>query len=209
MYRNRADDDFILGEALLKVVPVCLPPWAVEGIRHDFEDDNIVMYRSALGEAAAFRGSPGESGDAAEPARQLFPDNHVFLRIEGLSFIVRHGRQDFNEMHGSPPARFVAMLVNSNAIVFREEHLPNGGGWKARPGLDRRRHLNEATCRLPQTRKQERFEWHKRIRETSSCAAASVRLLAKCKPASRARCGERVTRAVSIMRWPAKFHGVG
>jgi hypothetical protein len=83
---------------------------------------------------------------------------------------------------------------DSNAIVFREEHLPNGGGWKARPGLDRRRHLNEATCRLPQTRKQERFEWHKRIRETSSCAAASVRLLAKCKPASRARCGERVTR---------------
>src|SRR4051812_14834060 len=48
-------------------------------------------------------------------------------------------------------------------IVFREEHLPNGGGWKARPGLDRRRHLNEATCRLPQTRKQGRFEWHKQF----------------------------------------------
>ena len=32
--RNRANDGFILGEALLKVFPVCLPPWAVEGIRH-------------------------------------------------------------------------------------------------------------------------------------------------------------------------------
>ena len=32
--RNRADDGFIEEEALLKVFPVCLPPWAVEGIRH-------------------------------------------------------------------------------------------------------------------------------------------------------------------------------
>ena len=97
---------------LLKVLPVCLPPWAVEGIRHDFEDDNIVMYRSALGEAAAFRGSPGESGDAAEPARQLFPDNHVFLRIEGLSFIVRHGQQDFQR-----DARFTSSSVRRDATI--------------------------------------------------------------------------------------------
>ncbi len=69
------------------MLPVCLPPWAVEGIRHDFEDDDIVMYRGPLGVAAAFRGSPGECGDTAEPASQLFPDHHVFLRIEGLPFI--------------------------------------------------------------------------------------------------------------------------
>jgi hypothetical protein len=101
--RYRPDDDFILGETLLEMLPVCLPPWAVEGIRHDLEDDDIVMYRGTLGVAAAFRGSPGESGDAAEPARQLFPDDHVFLRIEGLPFVVCHGQQYFNEMHGSPP----------------------------------------------------------------------------------------------------------
>ena len=25
------------------MLPVCLPPWAVEGIRHNFEDDDIVL----------------------------------------------------------------------------------------------------------------------------------------------------------------------
>jgi hypothetical protein len=43
-------------------------------------------------------------GNAAKPARQLFPDVRVFVRNEGPSFVVRHGQQDFNEMHGSPRA---------------------------------------------------------------------------------------------------------
>ena len=93
------------------MLPVCLPPWAVEGIRHNFEDDDIVMYRGTLGEAAAFRGGPGESGDATEPARQLFPDDRVFVRIEGLPLVVRHGQQDFNEMHGLPPPATVRNLT--------------------------------------------------------------------------------------------------
>ena len=29
------------------MLPVCLPPWAVEGIRHDFEHDDVVMHRFA------------------------------------------------------------------------------------------------------------------------------------------------------------------
>jgi hypothetical protein len=46
---DRTDDDFILGEGLLKPMPICFPPGAVERIRHDLENDDVVMHRRSLG----------------------------------------------------------------------------------------------------------------------------------------------------------------
>jgi hypothetical protein len=67
---------------------------------------------AVLGVAAAFRGSPGESGDAAEPARQLFPDDHVFVRIEGLIKIAPSIKRGFwdSDLLQRPPNRQMGLL---------------------------------------------------------------------------------------------------
>jgi hypothetical protein len=39
----------ILREGFLKPLPIRFPPWAVDRIRHDFKDNNIVVYDRTLG----------------------------------------------------------------------------------------------------------------------------------------------------------------
>src|SRR4029078_5934382 len=51
---ERKDDDFILGEGLLKPMPICFPPGAVERIRHDLENEDVVMHRRSLGVMVAW-----------------------------------------------------------------------------------------------------------------------------------------------------------
>lgn len=125
---DRTDDDFILGEGLLKPMPICFPPGAVERIRHDLEDDDVVMHRRSLGLDAALGGRACESGDAAEPACQLFPHVRVFMRSEGPSFVVRNRQQDLNEMHGSPHSHRAKRDGVAHHFHWRDAVLPDVAG---------------------------------------------------------------------------------
>ena len=92
-------------EKLLKPAPIGVPPGAVEGIGHHFEDDDIVLDDLALGFAGAMGRCARESSDAPEAARQVLPDLPILPGIEALPFVVGNRQKDINEVVNHPQER--------------------------------------------------------------------------------------------------------
>ena len=128
---DRTDDDFILGEALLKPMPICFPPGAVDRYPSMFlEDDDVVMRRHSLDGGAALGGRGCESGDAAEPVCQLFLEDMRVLcsGVKGRPSLSATGNRISTDARVRPSQPWCKRDGVAHHLHWRDAVLPDVAG---------------------------------------------------------------------------------
>jgi len=96
----RANDDGFLAQQLFQLAAILPPPFLVDFICHNFEDDDVVALGFiALRDPKTFGRCTGKSGQSAEARYQLVANPAVDLVGKFVAFIVIDGQQYLYEMH--------------------------------------------------------------------------------------------------------------